>query len=86
MELQLVSDVLVFLQTNPVVWVLSLMNVWLLYLLIKWQAKHLEGNDKYVDLITDHIKIQQEQIHILKAQNEKIKEIFVHIVQNKTWK
>ena len=56
--------------------VMVIMIFALLFMLSRSQNKYTVSNDKYADLIKQTTEIQQEQIQILKAQNEKLRDIF----------
>ena len=48
----------------------------LLAMLNRSQNKYIASNDRYTELIKQYTETQQEQIQILKSQNEKLREIF----------
>ena len=56
--------------------VMVIMIFSLLYMLGRSQNKYTKSNDKYAELIKQYTETQQEQIQILKAQNEKLRDIF----------
>ena len=61
--------------------VMVIMIFALLFMLARSQNKYTTNNDKYVELIKQYTEIQQEQIQILKSQNEKLRDIF-YIINN----
>ena len=56
--------------------VMVIMIFALLYMLSRSYNKYTASNDKYVELIKQTMETQQQQIQILKAQNEKLRDIF----------
>ena len=56
--------------------VMVIMILSLLYMLGRSQNKYTTSNDKYAELIKQYTETQEEQIQILKAQNEKLRDIF----------
>ena len=56
--------------------VMVIMIFALLYMLGRSQNKYTKSNDKYAELIKQYTETQEEQIQILKAQNEKLRDIF----------
>ena len=61
--------------------VMVIMILVLLFMFARSQNKYTKINDKYAELIKQYTETQEEQIQILKAQNEKLRDLF-HILNS----
>lgn len=76
MEFIFNSEILQFARDAWSSAVMVIMIFALLFMIWRSQNKYTKSTDKYAEIIKENIKTQQQQIEILKSQNERLKDIF----------